>query len=550
MIIKDKNKIKNICVLLSSYEGSGSDFEKYDEYQDPSRYVTNYNFVLKYIKKETAIEQLKKIHEENFDLYINFMWGQDDDKVSGIEAVKYIESLNVPIIGTNSNFLSMSKLDFKKKAEEYKILTPNYYLFEKDNKLNKLDSIKLKFPLIIKPTRGCGSLHMTEKSICYNIYELKEQIEILSEKINCDILIEEFIIGKEISIMVIEDNYDIIAMKPIVYEFPKNMPEMKQFLYFENKFDAIDNKEITYKLYDENEELMEKIKEIGCKSYESLDVTGSGYARIDMRINDKNNIFVLEVNPTPAFFCQLNNKFGDDYVIQKCFKNSHNELMDYIINTKLYQINCCEIGNTYNDFSEKYDESFNESNYPYLLENISKKYKFEGDILDLGCGTGMFGRNILKYNQNINLIGIDISSEMIKKAKEYNKLFIGPIQKMLSNINNVDHIISNGALHFLDNKYFEKTLLKLFEITSISITIGIEDIPDIYNEKLISMGYKNMYSYNNINIIEKIKIPNWKIVYKERSFMWKSPKTNDNIHGIFYRFEKDIISDLNIRNKN
>jgi hypothetical protein len=36
MIIKDKNQIKNICVLISSYEGSNSEFEKYDEYQDPS----------------------------------------------------------------------------------------------------------------------------------------------------------------------------------------------------------------------------------------------------------------------------------------------------------------------------------------------------------------------------------------------------------------------------------------------------------------------------------------------------------------------------------
>jgi D-alanine-D-alanine ligase-like ATP-grasp enzyme len=299
------------------------------------------------------------------------MWGQEDDKVAGIEALKYIESLNVPVIGTNSKFLSMSKLDFKISAEKNNILTPNYYLFEKEDRLDKLDNINLKFPLIIKPTKGCGSLYMTEKSICYNIEELKEQIEILSKNINCEILIEEFIIGREFSIMVIEDKYDIMAMKPIIYEFPKNMSVMKQFLYFENKFDAIDNKEITYKLYDENEELMEKIKEIGCKSYKSLNVTGSGYARIDMRVDDKNNIFVLEVNPTPAFFCQLNNEFGDDYVIQKCFENGHNELMDYIINTKLYQINCCEIEKNYDEFSEKYDESFNESNYPYLLENIS-----------------------------------------------------------------------------------------------------------------------------------------------------------------------------------
>jgi hypothetical protein len=138
---------------------------------------------------------------------------------------------------------------------------------------------------------------------------------------------------------------------------------------------------------------------------------------------------------------------------------------------------------------------------------------------------------------------------MIKKVKGYNKLIIGPIQKILNNINNVDHVISNGALHFLDNKYFEKTLLRLFEITSKSITIGIEDIPYIYNENLISIGKKSMYSYNNTNIIENFNIPcDWKLVNKERSFMWNSPKTKDNIYGTFYRFEKNNIEDLKVGN--
>jgi D-alanine-D-alanine ligase-like ATP-grasp enzyme len=549
MIIKNKDKIKKICILVSSYEGANSEFEKYDEYQDPSRYVTKYDFHLKCIKKETAIEQLNEIYKENFDIYISFLWGQEYDNVAGIDALKYMEKLNVLIIGTNSKFLSMSKLDFKKSVKKVGIFTPNYYLFKKEE--NEIKDLNLKYPLIIKPENGCGSLYMTDKSVCYNEKELKEQLKILMEKVDRDILIEEFIIGKEFSIMVIENKNDVIAMEPIVYNFPENTSPTQQFLHFENKFEAVDNGEIEYKIYDENKELINKIKEVGCNSYKSLNVTGSGYARIDMRIDDNNNVYVLEINHTPAFFCQIDNEFGDDYIIQKCFKNGHIGLVDHLIATKIDQIEeGIIIKNTYDNLSEKYNEFFNKSNFPFLLENISKIYDFNGNVLDLGCGTGMFGDIILKHNNNINLTGIDASPKMSEKAKKYKKIHIGLIQNIINNIERFEHIISSGTLHFLNNVYFEKVLFRIFEIASKSITLTIEDIPDIYNKNLIDKGIINMYSYNNTKIIDNFIIPNeWNIVYKEKVFMWDSPSTGDKIYGTIYRYEKNLISDLNIGNK-
>ena len=40
----------------------------------------------------------------------------------------------------------------------------------------------------------------------------------------------------------------------------------------------------------------------------------------------------------------------------------------------------------------------------------------EGDILDIGCGTGHFLRNYLKNKPNIRAVGVDISSAMIDEA--------------------------------------------------------------------------------------------------------------------------------------
>jgi SAM-dependent methyltransferase len=476
------------------------------------------------------------------------MWGQKNNEVAGIDELKYIEKLNLPIIGANSNFLSMTKLDFKKLAQENNILVPNYFVFNNESNIEKdLNKLNLNYPLIIKPIIGCGSLHMNENSVCNNISELKLQIEILSKKITCEILIEEFIIGKEATIIVIENKYDIISAPPIIYEFSNNIQKTKQFLYYENKFKSINNKNFTYKINNEDEELIKNIKKIGCNSYKILDVMGSGYSRIDMRIDDKNNIYVLEINPMPDLFYK-NNEI--DSVIHEHFDGGHEKIMDYIIESKFYQIKNLVIKNNYDKFSNEYEEGYFKTNMPKILENISKIYNFNGSVLDLGCGTGVFGRFLIKNNDDIKITGIDISPKMAEKAYEYNELYIGPIQLMINNFHSFDHIISSGALYFLDSDSFKEVIYKIFKIANISITIGVEDIPEIYNKKLISMGYENMNSYNNINIIENFELPlNWNLINKERMFMWSSPRTGDDIYGFFYRFEKeDIISDLNIGN--
>jgi len=43
----------------------------------------------------------------------------------------------------------------------------------------------------------------------------------------------------------------------------------------------------------------------------------------------------------------------------------------------------------------------------------------EGDVLDVGCGTGYFLRSYLKDKPNVRAVGIDISSTMIEQAKKY-----------------------------------------------------------------------------------------------------------------------------------
>ncbi|KAF9274338.1 hypothetical protein BGZ88_003105 [Linnemannia elongata] len=505
-----------IGVLLSSYEGVGSDFQDYG-YQDPSLYVKQHDFVLRYITKDTAVQQIDEVCEENFDLLINFLWGQRIDGVAGIDAVEYLESKGVPFIGNSSKLLSISKADFKKAAAGI-VLVPG----------------ESKFPLIVKPATRSGSRHMTEKSVCHNPNELKEQIALLKSKTPDGIIVEEFIEGEEISVMVVEVDDEVIAMNPIMYEFPAETTPTQKFLHFNNKFDSVDQGTIKFHLY--QGDILDRLKETACKAYQALNVSGCGYARIDIRASGE-DLYVLEVNPTPAFFHKLGTDFGDDYVISHCFPGGHKGFMETLIKTKLRSSQMLEVKKTYDLMSDKYNDTMHTRNYPNVVSDIAARYSFQGSVLDLGCGTGEVG-TLIQAVHNATLTGIDISPKMVAHAKHYEKVYLGEMQNIMPFVGNFDHVVSFGALLFLKKEMFLNVMDRYFAQSRHSITVGIEDISDEFNKHLAEMGKEQLHTYNNTPIIDFYTIPEgWRLVHKQRDFFWTSPSTGDEVYGTAYRFE-------------
>ncbi|KAF9986861.1 hypothetical protein BGZ75_001315 [Mortierella antarctica] len=507
-----------ICVFVSSYDGVESEFKDFDSYQDPSRYVRNHDFHLRYIKKDTAEQQIDQACDEGFDLYINFLWGQRSDNVAGIDAVQYLESKDLPFIGTSSKFLSLSKLDFKKAASG---------IFQVPG--------ETQFPLIVKPSRGCCSLNMTENSVCSTPDQLSEQISLLRTKTSDDILVEECIVGQEFTVMVVEVDDDVIAMAPYVCEFATGTEPMQQFLHFKNKIEGLRQGEVKYKLYDG--ELLEQLQDTACKAYRALDVFGSGYGRVDIRVAADNSIFVLEINPIPAFFYDTNTT--DDEIISQCFPGGHEGLMDNLIATKLRSHTERGIKKNYDVMSASYNDlAYSQATFPHVLGKIVAKFPFHGTVLDLGSGTGIFG-SLIQASYDSALTGIDLSPLMASKATHYKKVYTGTIQRMLPFMGRFDHVVSSGALYYLDKESLLGAMDRCFVIAEQSITFGIEEIPDSYNKHLTEMGKGEMYSHNHISIVDSYMVPEgWHLIYKEKHFLWFSPKTGDDIYGTIYRFER------------
>lgn len=137
------------------------------------------------------------------------------------------------------------------------------------------------------------------------------------------------------------------------------------------------------------------------------------------------------------------------------------------------------------DEFEKKDQKFFEQ---FVLNNILIN---ENDkVLDLACGTGVIINILAKYTKN-SVLGIDISTNMIKKAKE---------KKFLENVNfqNVDFydlinekfdliVCHNAYPHFLDKEQFKQKCYDLLNNNGrliICHSISREDVNRCHNDKL------------------------------------------------------------------
>ena len=100
------------------------------------------------------------------------------------------------------------------------------------------------------------------------------------------------------------------------------------------------------------------------------------------------------------------------------------------------------VKNLFDDYAEKFDDSLVgglQYQLPFIIKDIiqktsSSKSKFLKTI-DLGCGTGLSGKDLREISKNLS--GVDISENMISKAKElniYDNLFVGDIVEVLSSV--------------------------------------------------------------------------------------------------------------------
>ncbi|KAF9372991.1 hypothetical protein CPB97_000876 [Podila verticillata] len=108
-------------------------------------------------------------------------------------------------------------------------------------------------------------------------------------------------------------------------------------------------------------------------------------------------------------------------------------------------------------------------------------------MLDLGCGTGEI-KTLVQAIHDATMTGIDISQKMAAQAKHYKKVYLGEMQNIIPFVGNFDHVVSFGALHFLQKEVFVNVLDRCFAQSGHSIIVGIGEVSDEFNMSLAEMS--------------------------------------------------------------
>ncbi|CAG8836005.1 41821_t:CDS:1 [Gigaspora margarita] len=226
---------------------------------------------------------------------------------------------------------------------------------------------------------------------------------------------------------------------------------------------------------------------------------------------------------------------------QKSEEEVNNHLI-YIDSTSELSAASRFIKNHFNKGTDQYDKWLEDFHFHLLFDEICQKYNFAGTIIDIGCGTGLGGKTILKYNNGSRITGIDFAEEMAKKAIQsgYANVYVGLMEEIVPYLSSenkkFDHVISLGAIFHLPNDIFTNFLSSLFEIAEKSITLEIDEITDEFLANVEKIQNFQASFFNNTPIVERFHLPNnWKIVLKEKNYMWTSPTTKDKIYRIFVR---------------
>ncbi|MCH7763986.1 MAG: D-alanine--D-alanine ligase [Candidatus Marinimicrobia bacterium] len=191
------------------------------------------------------------------------------------------ESLGIRYTGSDalSSAICMDKHISKLLAEDVGILTPGWMRIKKSEPKN---TSQIKFPCVVKPNSEGSTIGLT---IVEHENQLKEAINTAFDYDN-EILIEDYITGKELTVSVVDDN-----ILPIIEIQPSHGLYDYECKYSKGMTEYICPAELDNKLSDE-------IKETTLKIYNLLKCRH--YGRVDFRLDENNQHWFLEVNTLPG----------------------------------------------------------------------------------------------------------------------------------------------------------------------------------------------------------------------------------------------------------
>jgi D-alanine-D-alanine ligase len=233
------------------------------------------------------------------DLVFNLTESYAGDDTKEMHVTAFLDMLGIPYTGAgpHAHTLAQDKSIAKKMFAFYGIQSP-YFATAYRGAIDHAHDIS--FPLIVKPTSEDGSIGIDATAVVNSVKELMERVHYIQTEFDSPALIEEYIEGREIYAAIL-GSYESAHALPLVEldlsKLPKGMPRIaSQDVKFERDSEAYKLTKSTI-AEDLDEETANKLSEIALRAYRAVKLRD--YGRIDMRVSNKGEVYVIEANPNP-----------------------------------------------------------------------------------------------------------------------------------------------------------------------------------------------------------------------------------------------------------
>ena len=211
-----------------------------------------------------------------------------------------LDLMKVPYTGSGPDALLLckDKAIAKKVLAYHHVRLPRFVVSQHSRPLRRLR--RFVYPAFVKPVGEESSDGISKASFVREEDEAIERVRFIHQKFNCDVLIEEYIEGRELYLSVLGNNR--LTVFPPREIFFDQMPEdTPKFATYHAKW----NERYRAKWGIQNgpakplpEGVEKHLTQLARKVYRLLKIRGFG--RIDVRLGPQGEVFVIEANPNPS----------------------------------------------------------------------------------------------------------------------------------------------------------------------------------------------------------------------------------------------------------
>jgi D-alanine-D-alanine ligase len=233
------------------------------------------------------------------DLVFNLLEEFDGIVTYDQHVVAFLELLRQPYTGCNPRglLLSRDKSLCKQLLSFHRIPTPQFAVFRRGARFSV--PRRLKFPMFVKSTTEDASLGIAQASVVEDAARLRERIAFVHEQVGSDALVEEYIEGRELYVGVMGN--ERLVRLPVWEMVFGSMPDslatiatrkVKWDKRYQQRYGIT-----TRAAVDLPSAALTRLDRLSRRIYRALGL--SGYARMDFRLTESGNIYVLEANANP-----------------------------------------------------------------------------------------------------------------------------------------------------------------------------------------------------------------------------------------------------------